>query len=266
MNTRLTSVETQKRMLVISVAVVLLLSACIALYVVKSRQTSQSTPISPSGELLDFEDLVRSIIPGNSAKRIVRIYEESDGVDGELASVEPINDDGSKWAMRYDAKDHYIADGAGYKNLDGTITTIVHEYAHIEALNETQVDHGRYNLKDGELALKEGAAKKGSYIKRFSDLFWSEETKRIASSDTPPKEFKKHLYESLPGQDNIFFTEYAATNEVEDFAESFAMFVLHDEEEFSSETLRAKYRFFVTIEHFALLKQRIIRNIETSVK
>ena len=71
---------------------------------------------------------------------IVSLGTETDGIDGTLAYVEPVADDGSTWRLVYDPVDTYQTDGSLRKSSE-VVETLVHEYAHILMLNHTQVDH-----------------------------------------------------------------------------------------------------------------------------
>jgi hypothetical protein len=87
-------------------------------------------------------------------------------------------------------------------------TTLIHELGHIISLNSSQVVPAK---TCANLSLDEGCANTESYINIFWSRFW--------------KGNKKTAY-----TENNFVTEYAATDETEDFAESFAFFVLGKEQ------------------------------------
>lgn len=125
--------------------------------------------------------------------------------------------------------------------------TIIHEFGHILALNNTQYDTYPSVLRDraGELsedeyaaaldedmvacstiAFDDGCPVADSYIQLFTETFWT------------PEAVEMIVYEELDDSAAYFFdenpdgfvSEYAATNPIEDFAESFSYFVGLDDD------------------------------------
>lgn len=106
--------------------------------------------------------------------------------------------------------------------------TPIHELGHIISLNKDQMNFvnsgiSSSNRKCFTLSLDEGCLKIDSYLYKFYSTFkndfWGKsepEIEKTLSNNTKRKEFY-----------NNFVTEYAATNEVEDFAESFTYFVVN---------------------------------------
>lgn len=125
--------------------------------------------------------------------------------------------------------------------------TVIHEFGHILALNNTQYDTYPSSLQDraGELtddayyaalnediaacstiAFEDGCPITSSYILLFTETFWT------------PDAVEMIVYEELDDSAAYFFDEnpdgfvsvYAATNPIEDFAESFSYFIGLDDE------------------------------------
>jgi len=97
--------------------------------------------------------------------------------------------------------------------------TLVHEMAHILTLNDSQV-----NEKAGSCStykLDEGCANITSYIVSFFNQFW----KSYGPVDEYDEDAAYDRYDKNPTD---FVNDYAATNPVEDLAETFAHFVLED--------------------------------------
>jgi hypothetical protein len=94
-------------------------------------------------------------------------------------------------------------------------STLIHELTHIVSLNTSQVnpDISEPLCSTKHIRLEEGCAKNNAYITDFFYNFWS--------SGVSLDDFGQMKYDSKK-----FITEYATTNVVEDFAESFAFFVL----------------------------------------
>lgn len=190
------------------------------------EQTVRDVPSS-------INDLLNVLLPTEHRERIAEIVSESDGFDGDIASVEPLDTTGKIWRFYYDPKDVFTPDGS-FQNTDDLLMTLVHEYAHILTLNETQVNHiaddlEYFNCIDAQILVDEGCAKETSYLTVFVRQFWTE-TKReeahLAAIDGEEEDF---AYDHYTSNRNNFVTEYAATNAVEDIAESFAFFVLKEE-------------------------------------
>ncbi len=212
-------------------------------------------------EVLSFEELLHVVIPEENLTRLGKVFEDSDGLYGDLAYVEPANRTGSIWDMAYDSADIYTKDGKQYLDLDETISTIVHEYAHIESLNESQVRHMDYRGSETEVVLDEGTAKEDSYINKFTKKFWTEEMMEAANEAYDKGSSEEFAYRNNIEHKGEFITEYAATNPAEDFAETFAAYVLKEKSDFNSTVLQQKYDFFDSFPEFVELKEKINDNI-----
>lgn len=195
-----------------------------------------------------IQGLMAVLLPQSDAAKIVKYQKNSDGPDGILAYVEPANADGSDWALGYDPVDSFKADGS-LKNPRQLMATLIHEYMHIVSLNDTQVKHVSPEVEfieceTGQVILNEGCAFKDAYLTAFVGEFWDESTRDAAYQalvDGREEEFSYELFGKSP---NHFVTEYAATNAVEDIAESFAMFVMRDRVESPSTVAERKMVFF----------------------
>jgi hypothetical protein len=97
----------------------------------------------------------------------------------------------------------------------------VHEYAHVLTLNYDEIDARSRHCNTYKLF--EGCAMIGSYYKKFVDTFWTENDLYYVAGDFDKRKGKK-LYQRSP---DWFLNDYAAINEREDIAESYAHFVLY---------------------------------------
>ncbi len=169
-----------------------------------------------------IKNILSKLIPADKLKRIQRVEEFSDGKDEILAYVEMTDNSGKNWKLAYDPADVNLSDERVDKR--DIIRTLIHEYAHIESLNDTQIDHGIYKPESGNIVLEEGTAKEKSYINQFANKFW---TKKMLKKqiENPNQGEGDELYDDNPED---FVSVYASTNVAEDFAESFAAFVLRD--------------------------------------
>ena len=116
-----------------------------------------------------------------------------------------------------------------------SVYALIHEFAHLLTLNQTQVDyypvfqiHGAALVDDfteqcATHLLQEGCLLSTSYLETFIDQFRTDE----AFGQTEYTEddwYSEKLYEVSPDQ---YVTDYAATNPAEDIAESFTLFVFN---------------------------------------
>lgn len=125
--------------------------------------------------------------------------------------------------------------------------TIIHEFGHILALNNTQYDTYPSMLGDraeemtdsefssafdedvlacSTIAFEDGCPVAGSYLLLFTQAFWTPESVAMIVREELDDSAAYFFGENPDG----FVSEYAATNPVEDFAESFSYFVGLDEE------------------------------------
>lgn len=98
--------------------------------------------------------------------------------------------------------------------------SLIHELAHIISLNESQITRG---IKCNSLQVEEGCLTKDSYLYKFYNNFYNKIWNK--SEDN----IQKYKEENEDKFNKTFVTDYAATNEVEDFAESFTYFVIKDD-------------------------------------
>lgn len=163
-----------------------------------------------------------SMIPVESRSSLGRFIIFQDEESGTLAYVEPINDDLKTWAMGVNLIGLFDENG-DYVNESDLNHTLIHEYAHILTLNADQVDpfieeencYPRYFIQ-------EGCTKEGSFMNLFFKTFWTRDMTSLVESDEENGPIE--LYENQP---NDFVTDYAATNPVEDMAESFTAFIMN---------------------------------------
>ena len=152
----------------------------------------------------------------------VSFYNDKDS--DTSAAVNQDEQDSSKWDLSVN-----LAHKDDTKEL---LMTLVHEYAHIYSLNSAEVD-GKVANSCPHLSISEGCAKDGSMINQFNKKFWAN-----LNADANSEEFGKY-YAANP--DN-FTSEYAATNTIEDFAETFAYATLKNTQKYP-ESAKSKVAF-----------------------
>lgn len=191
----------------------------------RSRKSTEKN-FSP----LAIEDFLDIILPESHRANIVSVVEDSDGLDDTLAYVEVFDEYGAEWLFAYDPVDTYTS-RKHFKNIRELVTTLIHEYAHVLMLNNMQVTHYPERVVvtqcfDQEIQISEGCAKPDSYIAAFVTRFWTEEERSLAEQARENREEEDFAYDSFMASPTNFVSEYAATNEIEDMAESFTHFVL----------------------------------------
>lgn len=102
------------------------------------------------------------------------------------------------------------------------IRTVIHEFGHIISLGPSQLLAP--DQKGNGLMLDEGTLRDDSLLNRFYDLFWKNAYPQH-SIDATSDEEGQALYNR---SSSSFVTSYAATGPLEDFAETFSVFVLDD--------------------------------------
>ncbi len=162
-----------------------------------------SADIKTSDDKLTVE-MIRKVIPTHiSDKYLARVVlaETNDG----SAFAGPISEDGARWEIVVDV-DAHEGDRTDLKQ------TAIHEVAHVLSLNDDQLETS--DDKCTTLEMDEGCLKASSYLYPFYQKFWQGRFKQDAVFNP---------YNKAP---SAFVSEYAATNLAEDFAETFAIFVM----------------------------------------
>lgn len=159
----------------------------------------------------------------------------SDARDDTLAFVDDADGNGM-WRVTI----NYATHKAG--TLREQKATIIHELAHIISLNQSQVES---SVPCTTLALNEGCLRTASFLYPFYNAYWKGKDKQKFD-------------------ENVFVTQYAATDTVEDFAETFTFFVL--EKEAKDERIRDKkvsyfYRYPALIDIRTEMRKVLTRDI-----
>lgn len=169
-----------------------------------------------------------------------------------IAYVTPVDELAKTWEMNVNIMD-------ASDPIDLTIT-LVHEYGHLITLNDSQVDAEELNCKG--LLTSHGCTRPASYMDDFYRAYWLKiypEWRKIDEEFDPDTRdtLLKAFYQKY---ESHFVSEYAASNPVEDMAESWTAFVL-----FSGSSHRAiardKVAFFNQYPELVSLRQKILDNL-----
>jgi len=162
------------------------------------------------------------------------------------------NSDTLAYVYRDENPAHWIlaANLATSKVDSDLIATLVHEYAHLITLNGTQIN--AQTASCSTLTLDEGCAGDASYLQKFDEQFWSAYTDAPEATNTDAT-VANAFYTA---HEDDFVSDYAATNVVEDIAESFMTFVLEDRPT-SDSTVARKLDFFWQYPELVTIRERI---------
>ncbi|MCM1991657.1 hypothetical protein [Oceanirhabdus seepicola] len=197
---------------------------------------------------------VKRLVPKSYINRIANFNINSDGKDGTLAYVYGVDEKGEKWAMAIDKKDAFKEDGK-LDNVDLN-HSIIHEFAHILTLNNSQMKKER-DEKSKTFTIYEGTTKEKSYLNRYYNKFW----KNINSEWEKAQESEDAMMNFYDKYKNDFVSDYAITNPVEDIAESFTEFVIQDKPKGNS-VKEQKMLFFYKFKEMTKLRNEIRGNLK----
>lgn len=188
-----------------------------------------------------WETFRRVVTPGFAA-RVMAEYRVGDAPKSDTLA----------YVYQADDPDHWIlaANLATSKEDPDLIATLVHEYAHILTLDGPQMTRNAATCPT--LELSEGCAGDASYLWSFDEEFWSGYTGAPAVDNAD----SDVAYSFYLAHEEDFVSDYAATNVVEDVAESFMTFVLEDRP--SGDTVVArKLEFFWQHPELVAIRERI---------
>ncbi|CAN5460236.1 hypothetical protein BH10ACT7_BH10ACT7_17920 [soil metagenome] len=176
------------------------------------------------------------------AAEVMTQYRVGDAPDSDTLAYVYQDDDPEYWVL--------AANLATSEDPTQLIATLIHEYAHILTLDTTEVVPGH---SCPGLLLDEGCATEVSMIQAFTDQFWTQYGDAAPDATNSDSDVAYDFY--LEHEDD-FVSDYAATNVVEDIAESFMTFVLEDEPSGDS-VVAQKLLFFWGYPQMVVIRERI---------
>ncbi|MCM1989078.1 hypothetical protein [Oceanirhabdus seepicola] len=197
---------------------------------------------------------IKNIIPKSYIERIIKFSIDTDGQKNVMAYVNEEDLNSETWRLTIDKIDAIKEDEQ--LNNEELNNTIVHEFAHILTLNNTQVEEGI--IEDSKNYCTETATTKdNSYLNKFYNKFW----KGINKKWTEAQESEESMREFYEKNKKHFVTEYASTNTLEDIAESFTAFVLQDKPK-GRNISEKKILFFYDYEEAIKIRNEIRKNLK----
>lgn len=186
-----------------------------------------------------------AIIPAQQLS-LVREYYVNGPENAGGASVIPVDDFLREWQLSIDEKSVDLRDQQDMQNL---AFLLVHEFGHILTLNHEQVE-ADYPGCENRIELEEGCAREDSYINLFVQRFWTPQMLSEAKAESAEAVYGRYR--------NYFLDEYAATNPVEDIAESFSIFVEEEQPEDCQVSIaEQKLCFFYDFSELVILRSQI---------
>lgn len=198
----------------------------------RSYAVGDSATLSPAPTAEDdaaWETFVKIATP-ETASELLTSYTVFDDPESDThASVGQSAEDPALWTLEVNAA------GEGGLELE---QTMVHEYAHLLSLNPDEVALDAPSCTT--LVLAEGCALPGSMLVSFHEQFWAAYGGAAPSADNADVDVAEAFYEQ---HEEAFVDDYAATNVVEDFAETYMVFVVEDRPD-SGSAVAEKLGFF----------------------
>ncbi len=226
--------------------------------------------------------LFKQLIPNQYWEWFVLFELVTDDLDGSLASVRKTTSDAAsnEWILSVDvvdAEDAFTTESRELKN------TLIHELGHVLTLSTDQVDWDNPGVPldnestDEDVAdfyayqedcasgflIDEGCLLEDSYMYLYVQQFWPEDIFQEHLDlilQYPPEEAAERLYAA---HEDDYVSEYAATNPVEDIAESWMVFVISDEIN-GSKVRDEKVNFFYRFEQLVAVRDYIRSNLDKS--
>jgi len=179
------------------------------------------------------------------AAEVMTQYRVGDAPDSDTLAYVYQDDDPDYWILATNL--------ATSEDRPSLIATLVHEYAHILTLDGQEMDRDAASCDT--IDLSEGCALGDSYLWNFEQQFWAGYDESAPGADNDDADV---AYEFYLAHEDDFVSDYAATNVVEDIAESFMTFVLEDQPtDPSASVTAAKLDFFWQYPELEALRERI---------
>lgn len=227
-------------------------------YEVNGDEISSPVEEPASGDLAGLQDDVQtqeeiwtyfvSFMPADERELIAEFIIFTDGSGNVLAATDQLSEAPDAWSLEVD-----IADAQDQVELT---YTLLHEYAHVLTLNNTQFATGAGDGGAGETYASEDEPMAGnSYLNLFYQEFWTDiYTEWELAYD---EDYLDEFYEDHFDQ---FVTDYAATEPEEDIAESWLYFIVEDRPEGYS-VAEEKILFFYDFPAMVALREEIRDNL-----
>lgn len=226
-------------------------------------------------------DVVKSTLPLDHVPQLTEIQIGTDGTaeNSMIIGVRPTYENPESWILFIDIQDEFTLFGNIHPELE---VDLIHEYGHllIESADQIYCNPSHVYITEEEymnwlsdlseqcptqLFFESGCAKEDSYIKQFYDRFWTEtmvewsEDNKLLFDEGLDAYYaaRDDFYEEHPDD---FVNNIAATDILEDMAETWAIFVLEDAP-IGYTIADQKILFFYAFPEFVEIREEIRSNI-----
>lgn len=211
----------------------------VSVYAVQDDATLTPPAAGLTAEVWDT--FVRVATPDFVAETVVE-YQAGDAPESDTLAFVYQTRDPDFWV--------FAANLATSDDREELIATLIHEYAHIITLGSDEVDP---YVKTCDIPkLDEGCPNPDSILRTFEQTFWSD-----FGEDAPTADNSDGSLRFYQQNKEHFVSSYAATNVVEDVAETFMTFVLEDEPAGSDSIVAEKLQFFWAQPDLVAIRERI---------
>jgi hypothetical protein len=195
-------------------------------------------------------EVFERVVTPEFAANVMSQYRVSDAPKSDTLAYVYQDDDPAHWVL---------ATNLATSKVDSDlIATLIHEYAHIRTLDGTQMNQNATDCST--LDLIEGCANTDSYLWGFDQRFWAGYTDAPSVDNTD----SDVAYDFYLDHEDDFVSDYAATNVLEDVAETFMTFVLEDEPEGDTVTAQ-KLGYFWQFPELVAERERIRAEFATEL-
>lgn len=195
-----------------------------------------------------WDDIISKVVRKEErASFMDRFVLYTDGVHYQLGFTTPAEPDNVKNSMWLDINDVFD-ENQEYRHYYKTVSTVIHEFGHVLALNEDQLDV----QKNGDDSISLPPYRENSYMSAFMKKFYPD----MDVNDSHASEM--HAYREHPDE---YVSLYATDKTMEDFADSFMCFVLMDKQKETS-VARKKINFFYDYPNMVEIRNEIRGNFD----
>lgn len=204
---------------------------------------------------LELFEFVKKLIPKGYIKNLNEFMVFEGKLMGSDGFMTEISRKPSKWLLA-------LAIDYGFENSlnnNGVLAhTIIHEFGHYIALNESLLNPNLKQKKCKTLYTDDACSNKDSYLNKFYQKFWAKisDEHQIAKSNNTVETtfFDKHKEQ--------FNSLYSSYNTLEDFAEVFSFFVQWEKPIESTSIKNQKILFMYQFKELTTLRDSIRKNIK----
>ncbi len=218
------------------------------LYDVKLGSDGEPTGTMDEKTQAVWDDIISRVIRKEErAAYMDRFVFYTDGLHYQLGFTQPAEPDNHKNSMWLDFNDIFD-ENMEYRHFYSTLETVIHEYGHVFAMNEDQLDIAA----NGDDSISLPPYKEDSYMAAFMKEFYPDtDVDAVRAGES-------HSFREHPDE---FVSQYAVDKTMEDFAESFCCFVLMDKQEETS-VARRKINFFYDYPEMTEVREWIRGNFD----